>query len=737
MTAIGCKSVDFEKYFRLLHDMLPSTCSFAVCDPLGIVVHASNDWPGAAPGEPVAVPQFPPAAVESQDRCGQLPWPALDADLMWMSLHSRFAETIGYLLLPVTPPATGKQTEQGPALLGDALRAVGACIEKECELTAELDAMASELASRYEELNLIYATNDDLAEQDQEHEALNQLVQNCVEYLDVSMVVLMLPPLRKLFYAVSPRDALTDPFELAQTFQGEFWNWIRATEQPVVINEFADQLRTSLCPHVVHKVLACPVRSGTGEVIGALVTLNQRHRTDFFNSDRNLLDAMARKAAKIIQAGNDSLTGLMMLRSFRPMLNRALKNAREVGIAHGLLLMDIDQLRILNDTHGRPAGDAVLKWTAERLRERLRTTDSLAYLGDGKYGVLLERCPDEQAFRVADQLRQYIHDSDFHWQDNKVPISASVGVVAIEPGTRDADAALEAAELALEAAKEQGRNRAQMFTRDDRQLAERKSQMQWVARIQTALQEQRFQLYAQTILPTRDSDEAFHCEILLRLFEETDEPVAPATFIPAAERYHLMPVIDRWVIGKTFATLAAHGLAQTAGGGTVSINLSGQSLTDDGLGGYITDEAARNGIEPRCVCFEITETAAVANIDLACKLIAELKSLGYRFSLDDFGTGLSSFTYLKNLPVDILKIDGSFVRQIADDPVAHTMVASINDIGHVMNLKTVAEFVENDQLKTLLLALGVDYLQGYGIAAPRRFDDYLASLGLGPAAQRA
>jgi len=253
--------------------------------------------------------------------------------------------------------------------------------------------------------------------------------------------------------------------------------------------------------------------------------------------------------------------------------------------------------------------------------------------------------------------------------------------------------------------------------------------MQWVTRLQHALRDDRFRIYCQAIQPIREESEDYHFEILLRLIDEEGAMVSPMTFIPAAERYQLMPVVDRWVVKNTLEMLSKQNLAKVQGEGVVSINLSGQSLTDELLVNYIDEQILPNNISPNCICFEITETAAIANLDAAQRVMLALKERGFRFSLDDFGTGLSSFAYLKCMPVDYLKIDGSFVRQIIEDPVSDTMVSAINQIGHVMGLKTVAEFVESDAIRERLEILGLDYLQGYEIHTPEPLEDYLAGLG--------
>jgi diguanylate cyclase (GGDEF)-like protein len=728
MSENALNAIDFEKYFQLLRDLLPEVT--------GIAVFAAN-------GQLLVSTDMPPDAIDPErlhfleaDRIEGAP----ERKALWLAamgpgrtafgidITTRFEESIGSLVV-VKQCGLDAADSRVDAITADALQAVTACMEKEYELTTELNAMARELAGRYEELNLVYATKDDIAQFEHEADALNHLVQNCVDYLDVGMVILISSGRRQLFCATNRRDPIAEAYVLAQQFARELASWVEATRQAIVINESTDQRRANLCPGVPFKILACPVLDAAGDVVAVLIGANHMHRADFFNSDRNLLEAMARKAAKIFQANYDTLTGLIRQRGFEAALQDLLASARDQGVCHCVLNIDLDQLKVVNDTFGREAGDAVITRVADLLRHKVRTTDTVGYLGEGRYGVLLVRCPVDRALQVAENLRQEIEGVAFQWKQQAVQLTASVGMAAVEPHTTDIESVLEAAEIARDAAKESGRNRIQLYRHGDTALANRKSQMQWVTRLQHALRDDRFRIYCQAIQPIREESEDYHFEILLRLIDEEGAMVSPMTFIPAAERYQLMPVVDRWVVKNTLEMLSKQNLAKVQGEGVVSINLSGQSLTDELLVNYIDEQILPNNISPNCICFEITETAAIANLDAAQRVMLALKERGFRFSLDDFGTGLSSFAYLKCMPVDYLKIDGSFVRQIIEDPVSDTMVSAINQIGHVMGLKTVAEFVESDAIRERLEILGLDYLQGYEIHTPEPLEDYLAGLG--------
>jgi len=387
----------------------------------------------------------------------------------------------------------------------------------------------------------------------------------------------------------------------------------------------------------------------------------------------------------------------------------------------------VDQFKVVNDTCGHAAGDEMLRQVSNLLRPGLRVGDTIARLGGDEFGVLLEHCPPEPALRIAEGLRRSVADFKFTWGTRSFATSVSIGVVNMIDGPRTLADALAAADAACYLAKDKGRNRIQVYHPRDTDVAVRHGEMEWVDRLQRALAEDRFLLYAQPIHALSAGGSALHhVEVLVRLRSERDELVPPMAFVPAAERYNLMPAIDRWVLRNAFGLLAAN--LRRAGArhpGLCAINLSGASINDESFLDFVLAEFLRAGLPHSLVCFEITETTAVTSLSKAADFIAALRGLGCRFALDDFGAGVSSFSYLKHLPVDYVKIDGSFVRDMAHDPVDRAMVEAIHSIGHVMGKQTVAESVESVEILDLLRAIGVDYAQGYGIARPSAFDRML------------
>jgi diguanylate cyclase (GGDEF)-like protein/PAS domain S-box-containing protein len=417
------------------------------------------------------------------------------------------------------------------------------------------------------------------------------------------------------------------------------------------------------------------------------------------------------------QANHDELTGLINRREFERRLNAMLANAT-FNRQHSMLYIDLDQFKIVNDTCGHLAGDELLKQLGERLKSKLRQNDALARLGGDEFGVLLEACPIGPALKIAELLRQAVADFHFTWSERSFPSSASIGLVTFGEQPATLADVLRMADAACYLAKDHGRNRVHVFSQEDQELAQRQGEMGWIGRIRQALEEDRFVLFSQPILPLSPNRQGkTHCEILLRLKDENDQIVPPIAFIPAAERYGLMPAIDRWVIRNALA-LHAERARLGVEDEMYAINLSGTSMGDVDFLPFVREQFQLTNVPPPCICFEITETAAIANLAKAAVLIRTLRDLGCRIALDDFGSGMSSFSYLKHLPVDYLKIDGSFVKDMAKNPIDHAMVEAINRVGQVMRIETIAEFVESEETLRRLKIMGVDFAQGYAIGKP-------------------
>ena len=417
------------------------------------------------------------------------------------------------------------------------------------------------------------------------------------------------------------------------------------------------------------------------------------------------------------QASHDELTQLFNRREFERQLETFIEAARNENTQHCLCFMDLDKFKVVNDTCGHAAGDELLRQLADIFRLKVRGADTLARMGGDEFAIILNRCALGPAVNIAEDIRSAIEDFRFGWCDQSFQIGVSIGLVLIDAESPDAEEVFKAADSACYAAKEAGRNRVHIYSQDDEEISQRRGESQWMVRIQKALDEDRFQLNYQPIISIDNASEDIHYEILIRMISEQGEIIPPGAFMTSAERYQMMSQIDIWVIENLFEWLATYRDYKSKD--IFAINLSGQSLANESLLYRVRQLFDEYAIPTHCISFEITETAAISNLSQAQLFISELKQLGCKFALDDFGSGLSSFAYLKSLPVDYLKIDGAFVRDMVHDPIDRAMVESIHNIGSVLNLKTIAEFVEDDEILQALREVGVDYAQGYGIARPK------------------
>ncbi|MEA5471066.1 EAL domain-containing protein [Spirulina sp. 06S082] len=472
-------------------------------------------------------------------------------------------------------------------------------------------------------------------------------------------------------------------------------------------------LRASDSQEFIIEYSAAPIRLECDRIVGAVLVCRD------VTYSHNLASQLS------WQASHDALTGLANRREFESNLQQILLEAKLGKQEHVLCYLDLDRFKIVNDTQGHAAGDQLLRQIADLLQAQLRSTDILARLGGDEFAILFPYCSLVKGQQLAARLIETIKAFRFNWRGKTFSVGASVGLVAIDRKVESGAKLLSWADAAMYAAKDRGGNRTYIYQNGDLDLEQRQGDMQWVSRIIKALEDDLFCLYAQPIADSR-RENRFHYELLLRMKDDRGRAIAPGTFIAAAERYNLMPEIDRWVVRKLFSTLSAHFPRNPSDRGALStwyaVNLSALSLNDEGFFEFLQQQFAQHQIPPEAICFEITETAAIANLSKAAKFIRKLKQLGCSFALDDFGSGMSSFTYLKNLPVDYLKIDGYFVKNLDSDPINVAMIEAINRIGHLMGLKTIAEFVENDAIRDKITAIGVDYVQGYGIAKPHPFE---------------
>lgn len=419
------------------------------------------------------------------------------------------------------------------------------------------------------------------------------------------------------------------------------------------------------------------------------------------------------------QASHDSLTGLSNRREFERRLDAAISSLDAGGPDWALLYMDLDQFKLVNDTSGHYAGDQLLAQLAGLLAGMLPSEAVVARLGGDEFAILVQGLDEHRAVALAEQVRTEIDGYVFGWEQRNYTISASIGVVMLHGAGLSQRTLLAHADTACYMAKERGRNRVHLFSEDDSETTQRRSEMEWAGRIRQALAEDRFLLHFQELAPLWDGDTGagVHMEMLVRLRDERGGLVPPGAFIPAAERFGLMPQLDRWVVETTLANFSRlHPSGRQVK--LCAINLSGPTFEDAAFADFVLEAIERHGVSPQRICFEITETAAVSNMARAVEFMQRLRAAGCKFSLDDFGSGMASFGYLKNLPVDFIKIDGSFIRNIETDPVSYSIVRAVTDIGHQLGLQVIGEWVADERARDLLRGLSVDYAQGFAVHRP-------------------
>ncbi len=571
-------------------------------------------------------------------------------------------------------------------------------------------------------------------------------LQGVVETLrDASQLMQTTLELRKLERAVEHSTAavyITDPRGNIEYINPKYTEITGYTEQEV-IGRNPSILKSGLTPEKVYKQLWQSLSEGKtwqGNIY------NKRKDGSYYWS-RNSMAAVRDNDDKIINfvaiqeditteielqqqlenhARFDHLTSLLNRREFEIRLNDLLNYKRRKNTQHVICFIDLDQFKIVNDSGGHHAGDYLLVEVASLLKSCVRNRDAIARLGGDEFAILLKECSLDKAEKIAEKILSKIDGYRLNYEDRVYRVSASVGLYEFTSDEKDIVQIMKNVDSACYLAKEQGRNRMVVYNQNNDHGEQRDRQVEIVAAIDRALDEDRFVIYAQPIEALAQDSRGHHYELLIRMLDDNNEIVAPGLFLPVAERYFKASRIDRWMIKNTFELLMRNRsfLAATD---TISINLSGQSMTDDFLLNFIVEQLDKTLVRGDKICFEITETAAISNLERAEKFIFELGKYDCRFSLDDFGSGLSSFGYLRQLPVHYLKIDGSFVKNIHKDKVNLAMVKSIKEVGQVMGKKTIAEFVENDEIKNLLYGIGIDYAQGYGIARPQPLENLIAS----------
>lgn len=592
-----------------------------------------------------------------------------------------------------------------------------------------IERLADCLDATRRELDLIYGIDEKLEQSPHGQASLARLVGTCAQQLRIGYCVLLLPAKRI-------RIGVTHPYWKAVDREALDTVIVQRFLPKLTLEKRLRRLDVPEPPKKVksldgsYEVLLCAIREEQKRVIGVLALLAQVDGRPLDGSAQRLASLIARRIESVVAGSYDPMTGLMNRDAFEAHMGEAYDALTGDSDTHCLIMFDLDKLQLVNDNFDQKAGDEVLRRFAGELQDGLPQNGLLSRLSEDNFAALLLHATVDDGVAFAERIRERAHSLSYLQGDKSLRMSVSAGVASFDRSVGSYKAAMIPPQVACTAAKDHGRDRVEVYDQDNQSMVRRIDDVQLVAQIDMALDTGSFELLAQPIEPLHGERAGAYHEILVRMTSADSEPLRPQAFFSAAERYQMMPKVDRWVVSRTCAMLAESAAGAMAPETLFALNLSGQSLGDEGFLDFVKHAIADSAVPAERFCFEITETAAVANMEQAVRFIEALRKLGCRFSLDDFGAGLSSFAYLKKFPVQTLKIDGSFVRDVVDNRISESMVAAITQVARVMELTTIAEYVESEATRRRVQALGVDFAQGYAIGEPRPLAEVLAGLAL-------
>jgi diguanylate cyclase (GGDEF)-like protein len=643
-----------------------------------------------------------------------------------LPVYGESRERIGMLVALFSKNA-GKSSSFNPSLLKSILEPAIEVIGETLYVGQKLTAAKSEVQQAHKELEFVYEIDERIHGVRTRHSSLAELVGRSGRFLGINYSVLLIPSKRIRISATHSTWKNVNRKVLDRYLVEQLLPKLEGQRQPVVFQIPAVEGSDDPAAHGYQALLG-PLLDSQGNVEGILAQLGRVDRKEFTQRDCKFMANIVRKVEYVIDRSFDTMTGFMNRSGFEDQLHESFKALKGEDDSHQLIYFDLDNLHLVNDTFGREAGDAVIMRFARLLEEDLPKSAVLSRLTGDDFCMLLTHADTDYAYEYARKIRANGQKLRYLQGDKSLQITMSIGIGEFNYATGDEGSALTTARMACEAAKDHGRDRIEVYNEKNQSVIRRYDDMQLVAEIQQALDANEFRLYAQPIEALGDDAEQPRFEILLRMADSDGVRVPSNALFSAAERYRLMPHIDRWVVSSTLAALAEVAANKDGPRVGFAINLSGQSLGDDEILAFIEEEILQSGVPASCICFEVTESAAVGNLAKAQAFLERLHELGCSIALDDFGAGLSSFAYLKNFKVDLLKIDGSFIRDITENRISESMVAAITQVAKVMELETIAEYVENDKTRNLLKELGVDYAQGHVSGKPVPLEQALQNL---------
>ena len=711
---------EFESYTQLLRALLPRMTGVSIFDAAGDVLWSNEMAVDGALGKLVAESMRAAADPASP---GVLITHGEPLYIFWLRRGSGADQgrIFAAVLLRCRPGTETDQRSLGyvHAMVRPALD----ILARELQSREQILSLSGSLAEHDQDLDmLLKVSGGDAPDEEGGGDELKAVLRGAIEHIQGGLAAIIVPEKNLVLVRQQPDQAIEA--SLVARAHRHLMSSAQLRREAVIVNKL--QLQTGNPAHV-YRILSCAIARPDGRAIGVLALFRPLSMPAFTPRQARLAELLARRVSAVIANSYDALTGLFNRPAFELRVKNALQQPNSKQRSWSALGVDINRTHVINDTYGMHIGDKVIAQVGELIRQRLTPGAMAARISSDRFAILLPAGLDDAA-AFAEALRQSAEQLGASIGDGTLSVSISVGVAAVEPRAQEFTHAFAAAETACKAANDRGRNRVEVFQEADESIVRRFTDINVITNLRAAITENRLHLYAQLLLPLGEVHRQPHFEILLRMRDTDGQTVGPDHFMSAALRYQLMPEIDRWVVAAAMRQLQPHAALLAGGGVVFTINCSGQSLKDNDFTKFLTAEIAASGIDPAALCFELTESAAVGNLVHTEALMRQLRKLGCGIALDDFGTGLSSLAYLRSLPISMLKIDGSFVRDVLTDAKAESTIQAIAQLARAMSLITVAEYVETEEIRHRIARLGVDYGQGFAIGRPVPIDEVLEHL---------
>jgi diguanylate cyclase (GGDEF)-like protein len=711
-----------EPYGRLLKMLMPSLRGIAVHDGFANLIWASDDW-DASDSEDFIKETIANALADA------IEYPAImrslddDRTAYSFAIRGQHIELLGVVSL--ISNANGNQgAPRTLQYVRQLLQPVLECLKRELALRSALGSRDRDLGVRERDLKLMLDMSSSRNVTASDEDEFDLLLKTGLEHMGCVLAALWVPE-KHISLSITRSGQPMAP-NVLQRAEQHLMAWMQLQQRTIVINRIAKVTSQAAAPY---KILACPIRHPSERVMGVLALFNPPSAADFDLHQTRIAELLAKRATVVIQSQYDASTGLMTRQAFEQQAKRLFASGVPLE-SHSILYLDIDRLHVINETFGMHVGDDVIASVAECMSKAIPQSALSARISGDRLAALIPSTSLAAATEVAELVRAAAAAIVPRAGQGSFEVSVSIGVAPIGESDNPLAHALATAEIACKAAKDRGRNRIETFQDSDQSIIRRHTDIMVIGKLRNALSEDSFRLDAQPILPLRGNYGRPRFELLLRMIGDRGEIIPPGKFISAAERYQLMPTVDRWVVRTACELLGRHASAEGDEFAKFAINLSGQSLQDESFLDFVIEQIDSSGVSPGVLCFELTETATVGNLQRAQSFIHRLQDLGCQFALDDFGTGVSSLAYLKDLSVNYLKIDGSFVRDAIDNPRSESMIKAIAQLAKVMHMETIAEYVETDALRVRVADLGVDYGQGFAMGRAQRLEELLQELAI-------